>query len=57
MAGPGSMVYARRLDNRLIEVGGCQILEDRQKYKGVPHDLICFDELSDFLEAQYTYSS
>lgn len=44
-----------RLDDRLIEVGGCQILEDRQKYKGVPHDLICFDELSDFLEAQYTF--
>lgn len=44
-----------RIGDKLIEVGGCQLLEDRQKYKGVPRDLNLFDEISDFLEAQYTF--
>lgn len=45
----------RRPDNRLIDIGGCQLEEDKQKYKGIPHDLICFDEVSDFTESQYTF--
>ena len=44
-----------RLENRMLEYGGCKDLEDRQRYKGDPHDLICFDEIPDFLEAQYTF--
>lgn len=45
----------RRPDNRIIEMGGCQLETDKQKYKGNPHDLICFDEVSDFTESQYTF--
>lgn len=45
-----------RLDNdRIVDIGGCQLDADKQKYKGAPHDLICFDEVSDFLESQYTF--
>ncbi len=44
-----------RLPHATIDVGGCQLEEDRQKYKGKPHDLICFDEVSDFTESQYTF--
>lgn len=44
-----------RIDGRSIEVGGCQLEEDKQKYKGTPHDLIGFDEVSDFSESQYVF--
>lgn len=45
----------RRPDGRIIEMGGCQLESDKQKYKGIPHDLKCFDEVSDFTESQYTF--
>jgi hypothetical protein len=45
----------RRPDDRVIDLGGVQLEEDKQKYKGIPHDLICFDEVSDFTESQYTF--
>lgn len=44
-----------RLPGRTIDIGGCQLEDDKQKYKGKPHDLICFDEVSDFTETQYTF--
>lgn len=44
-----------RIDGRTIDVGGCQLEEDKQKYKGTPHDLIGFDEVSDFSEGQYVF--
>ena len=44
-----------RLPNRLIDIGGCQLEDDKQKRKGDPHDLIVFDELPDFTETQYTF--
>lgn len=44
-----------RIDSRVIDIGGCQMEDDKQKYKGGPHDLICFDEVSDFTETQYTF--
>lgn len=44
-----------RLPNRLMEFGGCKDLEDRQRYKGGPKDLMVFDEIPDFLEQQYTF--
>ena len=44
-----------RLPGKMLEFGGCKDLEDRQRYKGDPHDLIGFDEIGDFLEAQYTF--
>ena len=44
-----------RFPERTIEIGGCQLEEDKQRYKGQPHDLICFDEVSDFSESQYVF--
>jgi len=44
-----------RLPGHNIEMSGCQLEEDKQKFKGSPHDLICFDEVSDFTETQYTF--
>ena len=42
-------------DQRVLEFGGCQHEDDKQRYKGRPHDLICFDEIADFSETQYTF--
>lgn len=44
-----------RIDGRVIDLGGCQLEVDKQKYKGRPHDLIGFDEVSDFTRSQYTF--
>lgn len=41
--------------NKTIEFGGCQEERDKQRYKGKPHDLIAFDEITDFLESQYRF--
>lgn len=41
--------------DRIIDMGGCQMEADKQGYKGNPHDLIGFDEVSDFTETQYTF--
>lgn len=46
-----------RINDRVIDIGGCQHEEDRQKYKGNPHDLIFFDEVSDFTESQFRFIS
>lgn len=43
------------LPGRFIEFGGCQLEDDKQKYKGDPHDLIGFDEIADFSESQYRF--
>jgi hypothetical protein len=40
---------------RAIEFGGCELEADKQRYKGDPHDLIVFDEVTDFLESQYVF--
>jgi hypothetical protein len=40
---------------RLVEFGGCQHEEDKQRYKGDPHSLIVFDEVGDFSESQYVF--
>lgn len=40
---------------RHIEFGGCQHEDDKQRYKGRPHDLIAFDEGADFTESQYEF--
>jgi hypothetical protein len=44
-----------REDGRLIQYGGCDHEDDKQRYKGDPHDLICWDEVSDFSETQYKF--
>jgi len=42
-------------DGRVIDISGCQHEDDKQKHKGTPHDLICFDEAADFSETQYRF--
>ena len=56
-AGLNRSTGTMRLDNdgHIMDVGGCQLEEDKQKYKGTPHDLIFFDEVSDFTESQYLF--
>jgi hypothetical protein len=44
-----------RLGERLIDIAGCEQESDKQRFKGDPHDLIFFDEGTDFLESQYRF--
>jgi hypothetical protein len=44
-----------RVDGRLVDIGGCQWEDDKGKYKGTPHDLIGFDEVTDFTLSQYMF--
>jgi len=44
-----------RNGKQLIQYGGCELEEDKQRYKGDPHDLICFDEITDFTRSQYEF--
>lgn len=53
--GYNSQTGSWKLGKRVIDIGGCQLEEDKQKYKGSPHDLIVFDEASDFTETQYRF--
>jgi hypothetical protein len=40
-------------DGRFVELGGVPYRRDWRKYKGRPHDLIAFDELTEFLQSQF----
>lgn len=42
-------------DGKVIDISGCQHEDDKQKFKGTPHDFIGFDEVSDFTETQYRF--
>lgn len=42
-------------NGRTVDIGGCQYEDDKQKFKGIPHDLKGFDEISDFSESQYRF--
>lgn len=44
-----------RIDGRIIDIGGAQLEKDKQKRKGIPHDLKAWDELVDFTESQYLF--
>jgi hypothetical protein len=44
-------------DGRVIDISGCEQESDKQKFKGTPHDLKAFDEISDFTESQYRFIS
>lgn len=44
-----------RIDGRIIDMGGCEHEKDKQKRKGIPHDLKGFDELVDFSKTQYLF--
>ncbi|MEC4591622.1 terminase [Nitrospirillum amazonense] len=45
----------RLADGRSIEFGAVQHEDDKEKYQGRPHDLICFDELPHFTESQFRF--
>lgn len=42
----------KRPDGRIIDFGAAQHKGDEQAWMGRPHDLICFDEATQFLESQ-----
>lgn len=44
-----------RLNGRQIEFGSCPNLGDEAKYQGRPHDLLVFDEATNFLEIQVRF--
>ena len=44
-----------RIGDKMVETGGCENEDDKQKYKGRPHSLKGFDEIGDFSEAQYRF--
>jgi len=46
-----------KVEGRVIDMGGCQLESDKQKRKGIAHDLKAFDEISDFSESQFTFIS
>jgi len=41
--------------NRSLEFGAVQYEKDVVKYRGRPHDLVAFDELTEFTERQYRF--
>lgn len=41
--------------HKTIMFSGCQEEKDKQRWKGKPHDLKAFDEITDFLESQYRF--
>lgn len=53
--GWSSQVGIWRVMDRNLEISGCQLEDDKQKFKGNPHDLYFFDEGSDFSESQYVF--
>lgn len=50
----GQLLHYRK-DRLSIDFGGCRNDNEKQRFKGKPHDLIVFDEVSDFLESVYTF--
>jgi hypothetical protein len=44
-----------KLGHRVIEFAGCEHEDDKQRFKGDPHDLIYFDEGTDFVFSQYRF--
>lgn len=47
--------YWRLPEGRVVDIRGCQHEDDKQKFKGSPHDLIAFDEIPDFTETQFRF--
>jgi hypothetical protein len=44
-----------KFGDKVIEFAGCEQETDKQRFKGDPHDLIYFDEGTDFLASQYRF--
>jgi hypothetical protein len=54
-AGYNGHLQRWNLEGRMIGFAGCEHEDDKQRFKGDPHDLIYFDEGTDFLGAQYRF--
>ncbi len=44
-----------RRNDGIIEFQGCEHEKDRERFKGIPHDLKFFDEIGDFSEGQFRF--
>lgn len=44
-----------RLGVRMIEMGALQYEHNKQNYQGQPHDLYCWDEITEFTESQFRF--
>ena len=53
--GYNGQAQSWKLGEKRIDFGGCELEVDKHRYKGEPHDLIAFDEGSDFLYSQYRF--
>lgn len=53
--GYNSQQLIWRLPDRQIEFGSCKDPGDEAKWQGRPHDLLAFDEITNFLEAQFRF--
>jgi hypothetical protein len=53
--GYNGQLQTWRLGDRQIDIAGCEQEIDKQRFKGDPHDLIIFDEGTDFLESQFRF--
>ncbi len=51
----GSQHVYKERGGRMVQLAGCEQEKDKQRWKGKPHDLKGWDELSDFLESQYVF--
>lgn len=40
---------------RIVELSGCKDESDKRKFQGRPHDLVAFDEATEFLESQVEF--
>ena len=50
-----SPIVQWKFRDRTIELGGCQHEKDKEKRKGMAHDLKAFDEICDFTKSQYVF--
>jgi hypothetical protein len=56
-SGRGYGGLMRLKDGRTVELAGVDHEDDKQHWKGRPHDLKTFDEICDFTESQYEFIS
>lgn len=45
----------RMADGRIVEMGSMQYHDDRENYRGRPHDLYAWDEVTEFSQSQFTF--
>jgi hypothetical protein len=54
-SGWGGILSLPGPPTRVVEVGGCDHEDDKEKYQGRPHDLIVFDEATHFTRSQVLF--